>query len=129
VNRQVVIDASVLLRLVLDASVEAAEIVRRDELAAPGLIVPETANGLAKEVRFGDLEPEHAALLMAECLALPIELVPDSALSVDALAAAAQLALSAYDAAYVVLAARLDAPLVTADRRLAAAYPRVELIP
>jgi predicted nucleic acid-binding protein len=127
-TRQVVIDASVVMRLVLDASAEAAEIVRRNELVAPALIVAETTNGLAKEVRFADLEPEHATLLMAECLALPIELVPDSALSVEALAAAGQLNLSAYDAAYVVLAARLDVPLITADRRLAAAYPRAELI-
>lgn len=124
-----VIDASVVLRLALGASVEAAEIVRRDELTAPGLIVPETTNGLAKEVRLGDLEPEHARRLLIDCLALPIELVPDSALSADALSAAAELGLSAYDAASVVLADRLDVPLVTADRRLAAAYSRAELIP
>jgi predicted nucleic acid-binding protein len=64
VNRKVVIDASVVLRLVLDASVEAANIVRHDELVAPALPVTETTNGLVKEVRFGDLELEHATLLM-----------------------------------------------------------------
>jgi predicted nucleic acid-binding protein len=128
VPRRVVIDASVVLRLILDASAEAAEIMLRDDLAAPGLIISEATNGLAKEVRFGDIDLERATLLMAECLAFPIELVPDSALSVDALAAAAAFQLSAYDATYVVLAARLDVPLITADRRLAAVYPLTETI-
>jgi predicted nucleic acid-binding protein len=36
--------------------------------------------------------------------------------------------LTAYDACYVVLAETLDAPLVTADRRLAAATPNAVLI-
>ncbi len=52
----------------------------------------------------------------------------DAALSVETLVAAVELELSAYDAAYVVLAGRLDVPLVTADHRLAAAYPEAELI-
>ena len=36
--------------------------------------------------------------------------------------------LSVYDACYVVLAEAADAVLVTADRRLAEAYDRVELL-
>jgi predicted nucleic acid-binding protein len=128
VQRRVVIDASVVLRLVLDASVEAAAIVRSDGLTAPSVIVPEMTNGLATQVRFSGLEAGRAAALMTECLDLPIQLVTDAALSIEALAAAVQLELSAYDAAYVVLAAQLDVPLVTADHRLAAAYPGAELI-
>jgi len=45
------------------------------------------------------------------------------------LGVASELGLSAYDGAYAALAASRDLPLVTADRRLAASYPRSELIP
>jgi predicted nucleic acid-binding protein len=128
VPRRVVIDASVLLRLVLDRSSRALAVIGDDELTAPALIVPETTNGLATQVRFRALDPRRAAALMAECLALPIELVPDAALAVDALSAAAELHLTGYDAEYVILAGQLGVPLVTADQRLAAAYPRAELI-
>jgi predicted nucleic acid-binding protein len=126
--RRVVIDASVLLRLVLDQSSRAFAVIHDNELTAPALIVPETTNGLAMQVRFRALDPGRAAALMAECLALPIQLVPDTVLSVDALSAAAQLRLTAYDAEYVILAGQLGVPLVTADQRLAAAYPRAELV-
>ena len=45
-----------------------------------------------------------------------------------ALGAAIDLGLSAYDGTYAALAESLDAPLVTADRRLAAAVPSAELL-
>jgi predicted nucleic acid-binding protein len=128
VSRRVVIDASVLLHLVLDRSSKAVAVIHNNELTAPALIVPETTNGLATQIRFRALDPGRAAALMAECLALPIQLVPDTALSVDALSAAAQLQLSAYDAEYVILAGQLGVTLVTADQRLAASYPHAELI-
>ena len=44
------------------------------------------------------------------------------------LAAAVDLGLSAYDGTYAALAESLDAPLITADRRLAAAVPNAELL-
>ena len=39
-----------------------------------------------------------------------------------------RLGLSAYDGMYAALAESLDAPLVTADRQLAAAVPSAELL-
>jgi predicted nucleic acid-binding protein len=126
--RRIVVDASVLLRLLVSASADAARVIRDAELAAPGLIVAETAHGLVEEVRLRGLPLDRACALLREGLALPIEIVPDSHLAEDALAVAAALGLTAYDAGYVVLARRLQAPLVTADRRLADAYPRAELI-
>jgi predicted nucleic acid-binding protein len=124
-----VVDAGVVLRLLGGRSEHADVVIRRSDLVAPALITAETANGLAKEVRFAGLDVRAAAALMRDALALPIELVPDSTLAVDALQFAKELDLSAYDAMYVALAERLGAPLVTADRRLAERYPRSELIP
>jgi len=127
--RRVVIDASVVLRLVLDESPEAEEVLRRDELAAPAILVLETANGLANRVRFAGMELGDAVASFDECLNLPIEFVSDARLAGEGLALAERFDLTAYDAAYVALAERLEAPLVTADRRLAERYERSELIP
>ena len=126
---ETVIDASVILRRLLDQSSEAEEILRRTALVAPALIAAETANGLATQVRFAGLELEDALALYDEYRGISIGLVPDVALAADGLAIAEALDLSAYDAFYVVLAERLKAPLVTADARLAERYPRSELIP
>lgn len=124
----VVVDASVVLRRLTGDSAAAEAVLRREGLAAPSVIVAEVLNGLAKLVRFADI-PESTALgLYADFRQLPIERVPDEVLAEETLAIAGHLRLSAYDASYVALAARLRAPLVTADRPLAAAYPNAELI-
>jgi predicted nucleic acid-binding protein len=128
-SRHVVVDASVVLRLILDESPEAEDVIRNDDLAAPGILVPEIANALASRVRFAGMKLADAVASLDECLDLPIELVPDAELAADAVALAPQLDLSAYDASYAALADRLQVPLITADRRLAARYPRSELIP
>ena len=127
--RQVVIDASVVVRLILDGSPASDAIVRRDELIAPALLVAETANALATQVRFAALKLEDAQQFLEEFFGLPIEFVPDEALASDALARARELDLSAYDACYVALAERLGLPLATADAQLAKRYERSELIP
>ena len=124
-----IVDASIVLRWILWRSIDASRILRRSDLAAPALMTAETANGLANEVRFAGLDAGAAGAFMLQAIALPIQLVPYDALAVDALACAARLDLTAYDASYVALAERLHAPLATADRRLAERYPRCELIP
>jgi predicted nucleic acid-binding protein len=111
------------------ASREADAVIRRDRLAAPALIAAETANALLTEVRFAELDVRRAAALLGEALDLPIELVPDAELALDAMAIGATLGLGAYESLYVALAERLRAPLVTADRELAERYDRSELIP
>lgn len=128
-RRPVVLDASVVLRRLLDRSPAADEVLRRDDLAAPGVLVPETLNGLAKAVRFAGLRIEDAAELLEEFLSLPIEVVPDRDLAADSLSVATELGLNAYDASYVALALARDLPLVTADEPVSARYPRSELIP
>lgn len=124
----VVVDASVVLRRLLGASDEAREVLRREGLAAPTVIVAEVLNGLAGAVRFGGAAEETAVGLYHEFRHLPIALIPDEALGDATLVATARLQLSAYDALYITVAAHLRATLVTADRRLAAVYPRSELI-
>jgi len=89
------------------------------DLVAPALVAWEIANvvHVKRPAAFGpDVASRHA---LVEALLEGVEQVPpDAAL----LAACAQLAaghrLSAYDAAYLALAAAEDAPLVTEDARL-----------
>ena len=124
-----VVDASVILRRLLDGSAEADAVLRRESLIAPGVIVPEVLNGLASAVRFAGLSERGALELVSEALELPIEIVPDRALAGTTLMVAATRQLTAYEASYVALAERLQVPLVTADRGLAARFERSELIP
>ena len=128
-QRQVVVDASAVLRRLLERSPKADEVIRRDELVAPGVIVPETLSGLVNEMRFRGLQLEAAAALLEQFLALPIELVPDAVLAGHTLGVASELGLTAYDSGYVALALARDVPLVTADKPVAASYLRSELIP
>jgi predicted nucleic acid-binding protein len=128
-GRQVVIDANVVVRLLLRESPEAEKVVREDELAAPGVLVPETLNALVTAARFTNLDHADAAELVTKYLSLDIELVPDWELAPQTFAVAAATGLSAYEAAYVALAIARDVPLVTGDKPVARAYPRSELIP
>ena len=123
-----VVDASVVLQLLFQGSPRAAALMRESELTAPAFVAAETANGLATQVRFGGLELGAALALFGEFAALPLLLVPDAELGPDAIALAEKLELSAYDASYIALAERLDAPVVTADVSLAERYDRSELI-
>jgi predicted nucleic acid-binding protein len=115
-------------RWLLQNSKQAGEALRRGPLAAPSVIVPETANAIVKAVRFAGLDRAEATSALHDFFALPLDLVPDKLLAVEAVAVAVEFELTAYDASYIVLAARRGAPLITADRRLAEAYELGELI-
>jgi predicted nucleic acid-binding protein len=71
---------------------------------------------------------EKAHALLARALALPLEIRSLRDLAGGALDSALAHGLSVYDACYVVLAESLGATLITADRRLAAAVDRSELV-
>ena len=75
----------------------------------------------------GALTPADATGALDVLLMLPLTR-HGAALAAAALSAAVDLELSAYDGAYAALAEALDAVLVTADRRLAAAVPRAALV-
>lgn len=85
-------------------------------LHAPHLLHAEIANVAVKKLRSGEL---HASEGLAEAALMEIELHPINAPAVAALAM--QYKLSAYDAAYLWLAANLKCPLVTFDDKLAVA--------
>jgi predicted nucleic acid-binding protein len=130
------------LRTVVDASVAAkwyslepgheaadrllaAQASGEGELFAPDLIVPEFANVLWKRVHRGEWpRAEAEEILRSWAIDCP-ELVPSSVLAASAFELALELELSVYDCLYLALALALEAPLATADRRLASAARRV----
>lgn len=129
----VVLDASVIVRAAVDEAPAAREWTQRlgfDVRAhAPDLLWVEVGSALFRYVSSGVLAMTKAQEVLAYASRLPIETRSLRGLAASALAAAIRRRLSVYDACYVVLADALDAPIVTADRRLAAALDRVELIP
>lgn len=114
--------------LVVDASVLAAALFGEDEhelavswmrahaLAAPQLVDYEIANIALNKLRRKLVDHEAAAQSLSLFAALDITRMPTAMEGVFALAA--QYKLTAYDAAYLWLAAQLKAPLATFDRRL-----------
>lgn len=137
------------MRTVIDASVSAKwyfpepgndaadrllaeRITGERELLAPDLIVPEFVNVLWKRVRRQECTRDAAAAILALWEVDRPSLVASSLLADQAFQLAATLDLSGYDSLYLALALALEAPLVTADRRLAQAgrsvSAQVELI-
>jgi predicted nucleic acid-binding protein len=110
------------------AWVEAA-VSGRVRVTAPDLVYGEVANALLRYVRTGGLAAADADEAMRLMLEVPVRVVSLRSLAPDALMLAREIGLSAYDATYVLLAEATGAPLVTADRRLAAAVVRAALIP
>lgn len=127
----VVLDTSVILAFYLPAEPLKENALRllaeyaagRLRFATPTLTRYEILNVLARCTR--GLKPGQAmrldqAMAVQSAIArLSIEEHPVAPLAEDVLRIATQHARSAYDAAYVALAAHLEVPLITADERLA----------
>jgi predicted nucleic acid-binding protein len=91
-----------------------------EDLHAPALLDHEVVSALRGLVRRGALSPERAADVLADFDELAVERwVAGDALRRRAWSMREDV--SAYDAAYVVLAEALDCPLITRDARLARA--------
>ena len=132
-----VLDASVALAWCLEdeTSLSADRALDRlmvDEAVVPSIWPLEVANGLRSAERRGRITIADSARVRQLLLSLPIHIEP-----VDlgtALTEVADIArtfdLSAYDAAYLALAARCGLPMATADDRLTHACTRagVELV-
>lgn len=117
----VVVDASAVVELLLrtGAGRTVARTLAVQEAVAPDLLDVEVLHALRRQERQGAIGAGRGALALRRLARLPLERVRMRPLLADAWVLRANL--SAYDAVYVVLARRLTCPLVTADRRLAAA--------
>jgi len=126
VDLKVVLDASALLRLYLSDGVlpegleQVLEGASRGEvlIVVPDLLYLEAASVLTKQVRFQLLSLDQARGLLQEIGRLPLRSVPASELKMDALTIALADGLTVYDAAYLALARRERARLLTVDSKL-----------
>ena len=127
-----VFDASVIVRAGVDSSPAArawtARLDRDVSGHAPDLMWAEVASALRRYVHTGAMTRRHAHEVLAYALGLRLAVRPLRGLAAPALDRAIGGDLSVYDACYVVLADALGATLVTADRTLAAAAGRADLI-
>lgn len=128
-----VFDASVFVRALVDESPDAVEWVRRAvrgevSVSVPSLVYFEVANALVLYVRGGGLSVAGAVRRIELARNVPRYVRDDAELAAAALGAAVERGLSAYDAAYAVLAEAENVPLVTADRDLARLTKRAEVL-
>jgi predicted nucleic acid-binding protein len=129
----IVVDASamieVLLRTPAAAAVDARLFEPGETLHAPHLLDVEVAQVVRRYVANGDVDADRGREALDDLAALRLRRYPHDLLLPRIWALRHNL--TAYDAAYVALAEALDAPLLTRDRRLAAAAgvsARIELI-
>jgi len=119
----IVVDASAVLDLLLQtaaaAQVESRLFEPPETLHAPHLLDLEIAQVVRRYERAGQLTAERGAEALADYRALPIRRYPHTLLLERIWELRGNL--TAYDGAYVALAEALAAPLVTRDKRLAAA--------
>jgi predicted nucleic acid-binding protein len=119
----IVVDASVVLEVVLRTPrgrrIEPRLLDETQLLAAPHLLDVEVAQVLRRYALAGDLDGQRGAEALQDLAELPIERYPHDPLLPRVWELRENL--SAYDAVYVALAELLEAPLLTADRRLAKA--------
>ena len=101
---------------------------RELDVHAPDLVYAEVGQALARYARAGRLSSEQARVGFQLAAGLPLAVHGVQELAEAALELSLARGLSVYDACYAVVAELWDAVLVTADRRLAAAVPRSELV-
>jgi predicted nucleic acid-binding protein len=128
-----VFDASVFVRAVVPLEPSALGWVRRAigeevSVAVPALVFAEVGNALCTYARETTITTNGALRRLAFVLRMPLEIREMEAIVEPAVGVAISRGLTVYDACYAVLAEAEDAVLVTADRRLAAAVPRAELV-
>ena len=118
----IVVDASVVVTALADDGPDGERVRSRlagERLAAPHLIDVEVASAWRRLAAAGHLVERRAAFARADLRALPIERVPHAPLMERCWELRTNM--TAYDAVYVALAELIDAPLLTADAKLAAA--------
>lgn len=124
----IVLDASALVDVLIDQPHRDAVLAHLDgQVIAPAHQPVEVLSALARLRRAGQLTDTAARRALGEAADLEQDLVPADA---QLLRRALELdgRLRVVDALYVALAERLGCPLVTTDRRLAAADPPCEVL-
>lgn len=117
----IVVDASILVTALADDGPDGERTRRRlggERLAAPHLIDVEVVSAWRRLAAAGHLGERRAGFARADLRTLPIMRVPHAPLLERCWELRANL--TTYDAAYVALAELMDAPLLTADVKLAA---------
>ena len=124
----IVLDASALVDVLIDQPNKPAVIAQLDQkLIAPAHQPIEVLSAIARLRRAGELNETTARRAIREASELAQELVhPDARLMQRALELDGRIRV--LDAVSVALAERLDCPLLTSDRRLAASDPPCEII-
>ena len=115
----VVVDASVLIAATVDSGAEgrwAESVLAADYLAAPNLVLVESANILRRLELAGSLDSLEAASAHRDLLRLDLHLFSYEPLADRIWELRSNL--TCYDAWYVACAEALDVPLATLDRRL-----------
>ena len=117
-----VVDASAIVDFVL-GSVRgrraAIVMAAHSALHAPALITAETLGALRTLERRSEISPGRSAEAVSDVLLVPIRRYPTEALAGRIWSM--RHIVTVYDAHYVALAEALNAPLLTGDRKLAAA--------
>ena len=117
-----VVDASVLAPVVADDGPDGHRFrgrLRGEAIAEPDLVRIEVISVVRRQLHVGRLTVDQAAAAIHDVLDVPVNVFPTAPLLPRVWDLRDNL--SACDACYVALAEALDAPLLTADRRLASA--------
>ena len=117
-----VVDASVLVVALADDGPDgdtARARLRHERLAAPEIVDLEVLSVLRRAVAGGALPVRRAELALTDLLDLPLERISHRPLARRCWELGDNV--TVYDAAYVAAAEALESPLLTSDRRLAAA--------
>jgi predicted nucleic acid-binding protein len=116
----IVVDASAVVEFMLRTAkgLKVADRITRDggPVVAPHMLDPEVMQAIRDLVRTQQVELPHAEAALAHFATLPVRRVPHDILRTRMWALRENL--TAYDAAYVVVAEFSGAPLVTCDGRL-----------
>lgn len=116
-----VVDASVVVHWLIPGifTEPAARLLEEEErFMAPDLLVAEVGNAIWKIHRQRLVSREEADTAISMLEMAPIALQPSTQLLSEAFLIAADLDRSVYDSLYLALAFALEAPFVTADRKL-----------
>ena len=126
---RLVVNASVAIKwLIAEEDSDAADrlLAGDDDLNAPRLIASEIASALWHKARLGEIDRGRAGILMTAIPEMPVRWHADETMCADAVRLALALDRPVDDCVYLALAHRLDAQLVTADRRFADALAPTE---